>query len=54
MMVCTAHIRFLKADIEICESPLSRPLLGVKRTWLLAAHKSAFDPKRTALLSMRS
>src|SRR5262249_1597930 len=28
-------------------SPLSRSLLGVKRTLLFAAHMSAFDPKRT-------
>ena len=28
-------------------NPLSRSLLGVKRTWLVAAHMSAFDPKRT-------
>src|SRR5262249_41777053 len=27
----------------------SRSLLGVKRTWLVAAHMSAFDPKRTLL-----
>ena len=24
------------------------PLLGVKRTWLIALHMSAFDPKRTS------
>src|SRR5262249_25463502 len=33
-----------RADITVCGSPLSRPLLGVKRT---SAHVSAFDPKRT-------
>jgi hypothetical protein len=27
--------------------PLSRSLLGVKRTWVGALHMSAFDPKRT-------
>jgi hypothetical protein len=27
--------------------PLLRSLLGVKRTGLIAAHMSAFDPKRT-------
>jgi hypothetical protein len=32
-------------------NPLSRPLLGVKRTWLVAMHMSAFDPKRTCLSS---
>src|SRR5215813_13360580 len=37
-----------KADMTFCESPLSRSLLGVKRTWLVAAHMSAFDPKRTS------
>jgi hypothetical protein len=29
------------------ECPLSRSLLGVKRTWPFALHISAFDPKRT-------
>jgi hypothetical protein len=28
--------------------PLSRSLLGVKRTWPFALHMSAFDPKRTS------
>ena len=37
-----------KADMTFCENPLSRSLLGVKRTWLIAAHMSAFDPKRTS------
>jgi type II secretory pathway component PulL len=32
------------------QCPLSRSLLGVKRTWLVAAHMSACDPKRTWLL----
>jgi len=27
---------------------LSRSLLGVKRTWAVASHMSAFDPKRTS------
>src|SRR5262245_25647656 len=39
-----------KADMTLCESPLSRSLLGVKRTWLIAPHESAFDPKRTSEL----
>jgi len=26
-------------------------LLGVKRTWLVAVHMSAFDPKRTYLVA---
>jgi hypothetical protein len=30
-----------------CGSPLLRSLLGVKRTWRVAAHMSASDPKRT-------
>jgi hypothetical protein len=38
-----------KADMTLCGNPLSRSLLGVKRTWLVAAHMSAFDPKRTSL-----
>ena len=36
-----------KADITKRTCPLSWSLLGVKRTWLVAAHMSAFDPKRT-------
>src|SRR5262249_46876686 len=36
-----------KADMTGCGCLLSRSLLGVKRTWLIAAHMSAFDPKRT-------
>src|SRR5262249_46037284 len=37
-----------KADMTVCGSPLSRSLLGVKRTCLFAPHMSAFDPKRTS------
>ena len=37
-----------KADIAFCGISLSRSLLGVKRTWLVAAHMSAYDPKRTS------
>src|SRR5262245_36619333 len=33
-------------------SPLSRSLLGVKRTWGSAPHMSAFDPKRTSPLAL--
>ena len=40
-----------KADITFCGNPLSRSLLGVKRTWLCAPHMSAFDPKRTLFAS---
>src|SRR5215470_6331397 len=36
-----------KADMTVCRCPLSRSLLGVKRTCLFALHMSAFDPKRT-------
>ena len=36
-----------KADMTVCGNPLSRSLLGVKRTSLVAAQMSAFDPKRT-------
>src|SRR5215510_2812578 len=36
-----------KADMAGCGSPLSRSLLGVKRTWASALHMSAYDPKRT-------
>jgi dihydrofolate reductase len=35
-----------KADMAGCGNPLSRSLLGVKRTWAVAPHMSAFDPKR--------
>jgi hypothetical protein len=31
--------------------PLSRSLLGVKRTWAVALHMSAYDPKRTLELT---
>ena len=37
-----------KADMTIGTCPLSRSLLGVKRTWPVAAHMSAYDPKRTS------
>src|SRR5215475_12351042 len=33
--------------MTVCRSPLSRSLLGVKRTWAVAPHMSAYDPKRT-------
>jgi len=33
--------------MAVCENPLLRSLLGVKRTWVGAPHMSAFDPKRT-------
>jgi hypothetical protein len=36
-----------KADMAVCWKSLSRSLLGVKRTWLVALHMSAFDPKET-------
>jgi hypothetical protein len=36
-----------KADMTFCGSPLLPSLLGVKRTWPIALHMSAFDPKRT-------
>jgi hypothetical protein len=37
-----------KADIAVCENPLSQSLLGVKRTCRFALHMSANDPKRTS------
>src|SRR5215475_8644526 len=37
-----------KADMTVCGSPLSRSLLGVKRTCLCALHMSAYDPKQTS------
>src|SRR5262245_43250562 len=39
-----------KADMTVCRCPLSRSLLGVKRTSFVAAHMSACDPKRTLML----
>src|SRR5262245_3494428 len=33
--------------MSVCGCPLSRSLLGAKRTCLFALHMSAFDPKRT-------
>jgi len=41
-----------KADITIAACPLSRSLLGVKRTSLFAPHMSASDPKRTSLAAL--
>ena len=38
-----------KADMGFCGISLSRSLLGVKRTWLVAPQMSAYDPKRTSL-----
>jgi hypothetical protein len=39
-----------KADMTVCGSPLSRSLLGVKRTCRFALHESAYDPKRTLVV----
>jgi len=48
MSYCTAHVCFGgKADMTVCGNPLSRSLLGAKRTCRFALHMSAFDPKRT-------
>jgi len=35
--------------MAFCGISLSRSLLGVKRTWLVAPQMSAYDPKRTSL-----
>jgi hypothetical protein len=41
--------RMQRADNMACwGNSLSRSLLGVKRTWAVAPHMSAFDPKRTS------
>jgi len=45
---CTCPLSGVKADMTSCGNPLSRSLLGVKRTWLFAQHMSAYDPKRTS------
>src|SRR5512133_3117315 len=42
-----------KADMTFCGNPLSRSLSGVKRTCLIAAQMSAFDPKRTFVAPFR-
>jgi len=42
-----------KADMTFAGSPLSRSLLGVKRTSLFALHMSAFDPKRTCRFALQ-
>src|SRR5262245_34159083 len=42
-----------KADMALCGNSLSRSLLGVKRTWLVAAHMSAFDPYRRFATRLR-
>src|SRR5262245_8857684 len=39
-----------KADMTLCGIPLSRSLLGAKRTSPCALHMSAYDPKRTSAL----
>jgi hypothetical protein len=38
-----------KADMTLCGNPLSRSVFGVKRTCLIAAQMSAFDPKQTLM-----
>src|SRR5215831_581990 len=43
-----------KADMTDCRCPLSWSLLGVKQTSLVAAHMSAFDPKRTSRTPSRA
>src|SRR5215510_6407067 len=52
-MTSAAHMSAFegKADMTVCGSPLSRSLLGVKRTCLFARHMSAFDPKRTSCVA---
>src|SRR5262249_29869522 len=40
-----------KADMTVCASPLSRSLLGAKRTCLFAPHMSASDPKKGTSLA---
>jgi hypothetical protein len=41
-----------KADMTISACPLLRSLLGVKQTWPIAVHMSAYDPKRTSLIAL--
>src|SRR5512132_1608224 len=42
-----------KADMTVCGNPLSRSLLGAKRTCPFALHMSANDPKRTSLIQLQ-
>ena len=50
---CNGHgqpriIGLAQHPTKLCACPLSRSLLGVKRTCPFALHMSAFDPKRTS------
>src|SRR6476660_5398577 len=51
---CAVHMSAFggKAHMNFFKNPLSRSLLGVKRTWVIALHMSAFDPKRTSTSSL--
>jgi hypothetical protein len=42
-----------KADMTLCGNPLSRSPLGAKRTCLIAAQMSPFDPKWTKELEAK-
>ena len=49
--LCRRLTCLLLALSNSCECPLSRSLLGVKQTSLIAAQMSASDPKRALTLS---
>jgi hypothetical protein len=44
---CGKAIQGIAPPNGLCGNPLSLSLLGVKRTWSIALHMSANDPKRT-------
>ena len=48
------HMSARGGNADMTWNPLSRSLSGAKRTWRVAPHMSAFDPKRTCLISVRA
>src|SRR5689334_4564097 len=51
---CTRLLSGAKQTRPLATCPLSWSLLGVKRTWPIAPHMSANDPKRTQCLLLAS
>jgi len=47
LMHRTRPLSGVKTDMQFCGCLLLRSLLGLKQTWPIALHMSAFDPKRT-------
>jgi hypothetical protein len=49
MTVCAAHVRFQgQSGHDLLRESAFPVAIGVKRTWAVAPHMSAFDPKRTS------